>query len=77
MIALDYLGQTPWRINNFILDVAKEIWATGGNVASIPTRIDLKMMSEDEFYEKIGFWTNDAPLNRTLSYRRIRTTIQN
>ena len=62
--ALDFLGQTPWRINKFILDVAKEIWATGGNVASIPTRKDLEMMSEDEFYEKLAQEESEEKVQR-------------
>jgi DNA-directed RNA polymerase len=38
--ALTALGETPWRINQFVLDVVKEVWRRGGNLAEIPDRRD-------------------------------------
>ena len=50
LTALDYLGQTPWRINSFILDVDQSIYKNGGDIAAIPTRKDQEGMDEQEFY---------------------------
>ncbi|EUC62471.1 DNA-directed RNA polymerase [Rhizoctonia solani AG-3 Rhs1AP] len=33
---LDALGETPWRINNKILNVVLEVWNEGKNIAGIP-----------------------------------------
>ena len=48
--ALDFLGEVPWRINTFILDIQKEIWERGGGMGSIPTRLDVPMIEEEDYY---------------------------
>jgi DNA-directed RNA polymerase len=37
---LTALGETPWRINHFVLDVMKEVWRQGGGLGEIPDRHD-------------------------------------
>ncbi|KCV68407.1 hypothetical protein H696_04702 [Fonticula alba] len=43
LAALDVLGQTRWRINTRVLDVASAVWNNGGGVAAIPDRKDIPL----------------------------------
>ena len=36
--ALNVLGRTPWIINEPVLRVMEEVWATGGGRAGVPPR---------------------------------------
>ena len=39
--ALNVLGKTPWVINDPVLKVMEEVWATGGGKAGVPPRSNL------------------------------------
>ena len=39
--ALDILGRTPWRVNQFIYEVQKEAWEAGGGIGEIPSKKDI------------------------------------
>lgn len=41
--ALDVLGQTPWRINNFVRKTVEGVIAQGGGIAEIPPADDLPL----------------------------------
>ena len=40
--ALDALGSTPWNINNVVLDVLEEMWASGGRLADLVDQDDVR-----------------------------------
>lgn len=35
---LDQISQTPWRINQKVLEVVEAVWEEGGGIAEIPKR---------------------------------------
>ena len=40
--ALDTLGNTKWRVNRRLLDVVERIWTSGGNIAGLVDREDVR-----------------------------------
>jgi len=43
--ALDMLGNTKWRVNNKVLSVVDEIWASGGGLAGLVGCDDVRTIS--------------------------------
>ena len=41
--ALNFLSQTPWRINSRLLDVMEKLWERGGGVAKLPSTSDVPL----------------------------------
>ena len=48
LIGLDYLGRIPWKINNSVLNVAKEAWKNKIIIGELPSQIDIPIPSIDE-----------------------------
>ena len=46
--ALDILGSTPWRINQFVLKIAQRLWESGGGMLEMPSRTDLVIPAPPE-----------------------------
>lgn len=46
--ALDILGSTPWRINQFVLKIAQRLWEGGGGMLEMPSRTDLVIPTPPE-----------------------------
>ena len=46
--ALDILGETPWKINTFVLDTMKDLWSQGGGVLDLPSLTDLTIPEPPE-----------------------------
>ena len=46
--ALDILGSTPWRINQFVLQIAQRAWESGGGMLELPSRTDLVIPTPPE-----------------------------
>lgn len=40
--ALDTLGSTKWRVNKQVLSVLESIWVSGGNIAGLVDRNDVR-----------------------------------
>lgn len=64
--ALDYLGQTPWRVNRSIYDVVSEVWNSGECVGDIPAKDPLINMTDPE--KPADF---DESIESRQSYRRL------
>ena len=48
LVGLDYLGRIPWKINNDVLNVAKEAWKNKIIVGELPSQIDIPIPSIDD-----------------------------
>lgn len=46
---LNALGDTAWRVNNSVLDVAKEIWHRGGGTAGLPSKQNVPVPERAQF----------------------------
>ncbi|KAI4357946.1 hypothetical protein L6164_001860 [Bauhinia variegata] len=46
--ALDYLGNTKWRVNKRVLSVIDRIWASGGRLADLVDREDVPIPEEPD-----------------------------
>jgi DNA-directed RNA polymerase len=67
--AVSVMGQTPWRVNHFVLDTIKKVWESGGGQAEVPSRKDLPIPeppSEDALIKLIS----DA--DRQVAMKRFR-----
>lgn len=64
--ALDYLGQTPWRVNRKVYDIVSEVWNTGESIADIPPKDPLINIKDPEKPDNY-----DTNIEAHKSYRRL------
>jgi DNA-directed RNA polymerase len=53
---LNYLGGTPWVINNQVLDIVLELWKKGENIGELPSRDNIPLPKQSDCYRFPNEW---------------------